>query len=134
MISRKRAQIELQIQPNELDNFCVHLIASSYAKRDSVDISKISRCISHSKEVEIILNNNKSITIKARIKHIAKLLKSYHFLRIHKTVLVNTNYIDRFQLEDNTLIMVNGSKLPVSKFKRKSLLKIIETISNNYQL
>lgn len=45
------------------------------------------------------------------------------FMRIQKTHLVNLSFADRYKKGDAVLVMLDGSELPVSKNKRKELIK-----------
>lgn len=134
MIKRNRVKIEIKVQHKDAVNYNVHLIISSVDRRGSVDISQIVRCEAIKSEVIIVVTNDRLIKIRTGIRHLSSLLKNYHFIRIHKTAIVNTIHIDRYQLDENCLIMADGGKVPVSKSKRKLLLKTIDAISNNYKI
>jgi two-component system LytT family response regulator len=56
------------------------------------------------------------------------MLGEQHFLRPHKSHLVNIKYIKSFLKNDGGyILMADGSKIPVSRRKRE---KIVNVISN----
>lgn len=53
------------------------------------------------------------------LKHYEELLSSYHFIRVHKSYLVNKDYIQAINSKD---ILVNGEMLPLSRHMKDKLM------------
>lgn len=70
--------------------------------------------------------DNKNVLISKTLKHLEELLPSDVFFRIHKSYLINLNYLDAFsRKEQNEVCMNNGVKLPVSFRKKESFIAAI---------
>lgn len=76
-----------------------------------------------------IITIEKEYLITKSLKDISELLIEPQFIRIHKSYLVNRNYIKGFKSEEYNLEMINGSTIPVSDtfFTKK---KLIDAITN----
>lgn len=62
-----------------------------------------------------------TIKIREAMHSMEERLKEYYFIRIHKGYLVNPKYIRRF--EENDCVLVNGTRLPVSRYKKDATRK-----------
>lgn len=69
---------------------------------------------------EIYLKNNKHIVSK-NIKYYDNILSKFHFIRIHKTYMVNTNRIKHLNLTKKPTL-ITDIELPIAK----SYLKILK--------
>ena len=64
------------------------------------------------------------------IKDYEEMLQEYGFMRVHKSHIINLNFIDRFEKADGgSIILKDQSSIPVSVRKKESLLKIFEDLS-----
>ena len=60
------------------------------------------------------------------LKHVEELINNQLFLRIHKSFLVNLNYISKFdKVDDLKVTLSNGEQLPVSVRKKEEFLHAI---------
>lgn len=53
------------------------------------------------------------------LKEVEKQLEEYDFVRTHKSHLVNVKYLKNFLRDEMLLVMVDGSKIPVSRRKKR---------------
>ena len=68
--------------------------------------------------------------ITKAIKEYEELLSGYGFIRVHQSHLVNINCVDHFDKRDGgTLVMVDGSSVPVASRKRQQVLTELANIS-----
>lgn len=67
----------------------------------------------------------KRITASQTLKEIEKLFKSFNFIRVHRSYLVNLNAIDGI-CEDE--ILINKQRIPVGRTHKKGLFDRIKTI------
>ncbi|WP_394972935.1 LytR/AlgR family response regulator transcription factor [uncultured Croceitalea sp.] len=87
-----------------------------------VETIDILYCMSNGNYTIFILVNEREIVISKNLKHFEVKLKTYDFLRIHKSYLINVNHIDFMVKEQGGyVVMKNGKSLPVSKNGKKEL-------------
>lgn len=91
-----------------------------------VKVSDIVRCESDGNYTKFVFSNNESIIVCKTMKIYEDLLAEHKFIRIHKSHLINVNYIDKYINGDGgTVIMSDGSSVEVSRRKKDELLKLI---------
>ncbi len=72
----------------------------------------------------IHLDQEKPVLITKTLKEIEKQLQGHHFSRIHKTYLVNEEYISAYTREDGGVVhLTNGKKLKLSRGRKDQFLK-----------
>lgn len=92
-----------------------------------IDISEIIRVESDGAYSIFIIHGGKKITVSQHLKHYDEILSGYGFFRCHQSHIVNVSYIVRFhKTEGGTLILKDGSSVPVSSRKRESVVHLIE--------
>lgn len=94
-----------------------------------IDVADIIRCESDGAYTRFYLNDGKKIMISKVIKDYEEMLHDYGFLRVHKSHIINLNFIDRFEKTDGLIVLKDQSSIPVSVRKKESLLKIFEELS-----
>ena len=83
------------------------------------NIREIVRCEANSNYTTFYLNEGKKFISSKTLKEYEKLLEEYPFFRVHKSHLVNLNYILNFS--GTSLILKNGHTVEVSRRKKKML-------------
>jgi DNA-binding LytR/AlgR family response regulator len=73
--------------------------------------------------IEIVTVYEKKFLVRTSINEYSKLLPSY-FLKVHRSNVINTNYIDEITA---TSAVLKGYSVPVSKEFRKELTDILQT-------
>lgn len=77
------------------------------------------------------LTNGSSITTSKTLKHFEEILPSELFFRIHKSYLVNMNFIKRFTKGDEQFVeLITGQQLPVSIRKKDEFINVITKKTN----
>ena len=65
--------------------------------------------------------------VSKTLKEFEDMLHGFNFFRVHKSHLINLSYIERLEkAEGGTIVMNNGSRIPVASRKRDQLLEIFE--------
>lgn len=91
-----------------------------------VKTSSILYCVADSNYCKIVCLDGKKITLSKTLKYIEELLPNSIFQRIHKSYLVNLNYITRFNKTNELLVeLSNGETLPVSVRKKDDFINAI---------
>lgn len=88
--------------------------------------NSILYCEADSNYCNIVCLDGKKITISKTLKYIEELLPTNIFQRIHKSYLVNLNYISRFNKSNELLVeLTNGKILPVSVRQKENFINAI---------
>ncbi len=91
-----------------------------------ININNIMFCHSENNYCRVICMDEKEILLSKTLKYVQGLLNSNLFVRIHKSYLVNLNYVVSFDKTDELKItLTNGSILPVSIRKKEQFLNAI---------
>ena len=90
-------------------------------------INSIMYCEASSNYCRIFCVDGKEILLAKTLKNIQLLLPTNLFQRIHKSYLVNLNYIARFDRTNSLEIeLQNGKKLPVSFRQKDNFLNVFK--------
>lgn len=83
-------------------------------------------CEADSNYCKIVCLDGRNITLSKTLKYVEELLPSSIFQRIHKSYLVNLNYVIRFNKTNELLVeLSNGESLPVSVRKKEEFINAI---------
>ena len=75
-------------------------------------------------------NNERKMLVSKNVKVFAMKLPEEHFCRIHKSYLVNVNYISKYVKSDGGyVLMENGTILPVSIRKKDTFMQLVDKLS-----
>lgn len=134
-VSRAKEQIE----PNkESLNILKETLAAPEQKPDKislhtldkiiiVNLDAIIRCESDSNNTIFYLNDNRKVFVTKTLKYFSDMLKSYDFIRIHQSHLVNLQFISEFIKTDGGYLMLkNGENVPVSVRKKVEIIEILD--------
>lgn len=73
---------------------------------------------------EIKLFNNRSFWVTKTLAEIEKKLARHPFFRIHRSYLINLDYIESYTRNDHTVTMTNGDLLTVARNSREAFKNI----------
>ncbi len=94
-----------------------------------IKISEIIRLESSSNYTTFHLHNQKPLLASKTLKEFDGMLHGYSFNRIHKSHLVNMNFVKRYvQTDGGYLILEDGSQIPVANRKKEQLLSILKNL------
>jgi two-component system LytT family response regulator len=94
-----------------------------------VDLHEIIRCKSDNNYTEFHFKNGTKLLVTKTLKYYSDILKEYHFLRVHQSHLINTNYIKEYIKSDGGyLILKDQSNIPVSVRKRAEVFEALKTL------
>ncbi|MBQ0734490.1 LytR/AlgR family response regulator transcription factor [Aquimarina celericrescens] len=130
-----------QIQPNsERLNILKNTLSAPEQKPDKislhtldkiiiVSLDDIIRCESDSNNTIFYLQDGQKIFVTKTLKYFADMLKSYQFLRVHQSHLVNLQCISAFIKTDGGYLMLkNGENIPVSVRKKNEVMEILDRL------
>lgn len=88
-----------------------------------VAVSSIIRCEASDNYTTFHLTNQSPILVSRPLKEYEELLTPFNFLRVHQSHLINLNQLQQFnKREGGSVIMKDGSEVPVSSRKREALM------------
>lgn len=91
---------------------------------DVVQVSDIIRCQADDNFTQFFFANGKKELVCRTLKFYEDTLSDYGFIRIHKSHLVNSQFIKRYVKGKNgTIIMTDGSELELSQQRREQFLE-----------
>ncbi|MEQ8469627.1 MAG: LytTR family DNA-binding domain-containing protein [Marinoscillum sp.] len=94
-----------------------------------VSIHEIIRCESDDNYTRFYLTQNRKILVSTTLKEYETLFNDLDFFRCHQSHLINLHFFDHFDKRDGgSVLMKDGSQLPVSTRKRDSLMKALESL------
>ncbi|MFZ4412347.1 MAG: LytR/AlgR family response regulator transcription factor [Bacteroidales bacterium] len=87
---------------------------------------EIIRCESDDYYTKFFLTNGNPILISKTLKQNEAMLSDFNFIRPHKSHLVNIKFIKSYlKVDGGYILMTDGSKIPVSRRKRESIINIL---------
>jgi len=89
-------------------------------------VNEIVRLQSESNYTLFFLIGNKKILVAKTLKNFEEKLLAYNFLRIHQSHLVNLAHMKEIDHGDNFVLMADGSKVEISKRKKKEFMDSLE--------
>ena len=87
-----------------------------------VDANTIVRCEADGNYTKLFFTDGKSELITKLIKDVEILLEGFNFFRAHKSHLINIDNIKSFIKTDDEIIMIDGSKIPLSRNMKSDFL------------
>ncbi|WP_109098375.1 LytTR family DNA-binding domain-containing protein [Aquimarina sp. AU58] len=135
------ARAKEQIQPNkERLNILKDTLSAPEQKPDKislhtldkiiiVNLDDIIRCESDSNNTIFYLQDGQKIFVTKTLKYFSDMLKTYQFLRVHQSHLVNLQCISAFIKTDGGYLMLkNGENIPVSVRKKIEVMEILDRL------
>lgn len=94
-----------------------------------IKLSDIVRLESSSNYTTFHLNNAKSLLASKTLKDFDTMLSNYNFHRVHKSHLVNMNFVKRYvQTDGGYLVLQDESKIPVANRKKEQLMTTLKSL------
>ena len=89
-------------------------------------VDDIVRCEADGAYTQFFMNNGEKVLVAKNLKIYEELFADNKFLRVHKSHLINTSYIDKYINGDGgSVIMADGSCVEVSRRKKDELLSMM---------
>lgn len=94
-----------------------------------IRLSDIIRLESSSNYTTFFINGEKNLLASKTLKEFDSMLEGYSFFRIHKSHLVNVNYLKKYvQTDGGYLILEDGSRIPVANRKKEPLMSLLKNL------
>src|SRR5574343_338081 len=117
--------LQNNIQPNQKRRLVLKTQESVYV----VELHEIIRCEADRNYTSFFLVGGKKILVSKTLKEYETLLSSHNFLRVQQSHLINLDYVDRYDKGNGgSVVMKDGSEVPLSPAKRDIFFKILENL------
>ena len=94
-----------------------------------IKVAKIIRLESSSNYTVFHIKDEKSLLASRTLKEFDTILHDYNFQRIHKSHLINMNYIKRYvQTDGGYIILEDGAQIPVANRKKDQLMEWLKNM------
>lgn len=103
------------------------IVLKTFDKIYSVSAGEISRLESEGNYTTVHLADSKKITVSRLLKEFDELLAPEGFVRSHQSHLINLDFFYCFEKTTSTIVMKDGSKIPVSSRKKEQILSMLNT-------
>ncbi len=114
--------IEKRIKNNKL-------LISTSDTLNVIDIDTIIRCESSRNYTILYLSGDKTLVASKTLMDFEQTLKQHDFLRIHKSHLVNVNFVEKYvKTGGGHMLLKNGTQLPVAVRKKEYLFRELEKL------
>lgn len=123
------AQLQLLLQSVREPVSAVNRIAlPTLEGLQMLTIDTILYCMANSNYTTFVMKDKKKLVISRTLKEIEEMLEDHGFLRIHHSHLVNVAAIEKYiRGEGGTVIMIDGTELDVSRSRKETLLKTLQS-------
>lgn len=123
----RQEKISMLLENLSSDNNSFNKIAlPTQSGYELLKLNSILYCQSDNNYCKVICVDGKEFLLSKTLKYVEELLASKLFLRIHKSFLVNLNYIKKFdKIDDLKVTLTSGVQLPVSIRKKEHFLNAI---------
>ncbi|MBX7241903.1 MAG: LytTR family DNA-binding domain-containing protein [Bacteroidia bacterium] len=89
-----------------------------------VKLDQIIRCEASQNYCKVVVSRQRAILVSKNIGEIEESLPEELFLRVHKSHIVNVNYVLKYiKSEGGSLLMEDGEEVAVSRLKKDEVLK-----------
>ncbi|GAL86419.1 response regulator [Sporocytophaga myxococcoides] len=89
------------------------------------EVNEIIRCEANGNYTIFYLKNHQPQLVSKTLKEFDELLSGSKFLRIHKSHLINLEFVERYLPKDSQVIMKDGARVEVSRRRKDVFLKYL---------
>jgi two-component system LytT family response regulator len=93
-----------------------------------IEVNDVIRCQSDNYYSIFHFTNGKHLLISKTLKESEELLQDRNFFRPHKSHLINIKHIKTYIKAKSTIILSDGTEIPVSRRKKEKVMEIIRNI------
>jgi two-component system LytT family response regulator len=117
--------LQLNMQPAQKRR----LVLKTQESVHVVDLDKIVRCEADRNYTSFYMTEGKKILVSKTLKDYETLLTGYNFLRVQQSHLINLDFVERYDKGNGgSVVMKDGSEVPLSPAKRDIFFKILENL------
>ena len=119
-------ELKKVLQSNLASDSIERIVLPNQSGFEIIDANQIIRIAGNGNYSDIYLADGKKKTISKTLKFFEKLEENKNIIRVHKSHIVNTNYIAAYKKgRGGVLVMVDQSEVEVSARLKATLLAVI---------
>jgi two-component system LytT family response regulator len=129
-VHEKKEDTQFEVLQNNINpGHKKRLVLKTQESVHVVELDNIIRCEADRNYTSFYLVGGKKILVSKTLKEYETLLTGHNFLRVQQSHLINLNFVDRYDKGDGgSVVMKDGSEVPLSPAKREIFFKIIENM------
>ena len=128
-ITKKTEETQLNVLQHNIQlNAKRKLVLKTQESVHVVEIEDIIRCESDKNYTLFFFTNGKKILVSKTLKDFDVLLSGLTFFRAQQSHLINLNYIERYDRHDGTIIMKDGSAIPLALARKEQFFEILDAL------
>jgi len=128
-ITRKTDESQISVlQHNMQINVKRKLVLKTQESVHVVEIDNIVRCESDKNYTLFYFMNAKKILVSKTLKDFDILLAGLTFFRAQQSHLINLNYVERYNRHEGTIIMKDGSAIPLALARKEQFFEILDAL------
>lgn len=128
-ITKKTEESQLNVLQHNIQlNAKRKLVLKTQESVHVVEIENIIRCESDKNYTLFYFTNGKKILVSKTLKDFDVLLSGLTFFRAQQSHLINLNYIERYDRHDGTIIMKDGSAIPLALARKEQFFEILDAL------
>jgi two-component system LytT family response regulator len=94
-----------------------------------LNVADIIRCQAENNQTRFYLTTGDQLLAPKTLKEYDDLLTDYQFIRVHKTHLINTNFIERFDKRRKLLLILKDKSIvPIALRRKDEVLRRIQKL------
>jgi two-component system LytT family response regulator len=114
---------------NDKESGIKKIVLKTQERIHVINTSEIIRCESDGSYTTFFLVSEKKIIVSKSLSEYEELLIDYNFLRVHKSHLVNIEYIESFEKSSGGyLVMKDKTQVPVSIRKKELTIRALDNL------
>lgn len=116
----EKSKIELLLKNLQVNQDDLTIAIPQWNETRFVKVNQIIKCESENNYTTLTLTTGENILVSKGIFEYDALLTPLHFIRCHRSYLINKAYVKKLIRRKNewTIIMTDGSKIPVARSKK----------------
>lgn len=137
---KEERDLKSRLPSEKIKDLLIHMKREGFLKNkiavpvsegfEFIETNEILYCQSQNNYTLLFTTDERKLMLSKTLKEFEKLLEKYFFIRIHKSYLINPNYMKKYYRNDGGyLVMQNGKAIPVSKSKKDLITNLFDAIS-----
>lgn len=113
---------------NKEENRIQKLAIKSNNGTHYIDFHDLIRCEADSNYTNFYLSDGCKIVSAKSLKEYEETLTGNNFLRVHKSHLVNLEYVVKFESSSSSIVLKNGTHIEVARRRKESLISLMKNL------
>ena len=128
-VNKKTEESQLNVLQHNIQlNEKKKLVLKTQESVHIVEIEDIIRCESDKNYTSFYFTNGKKILVSKTLKDYDVLLTGLTFFRAQQSHLINLNFIERYDRQYGTIIMKDGSAIPLAIARKEQFFEILNAM------